>query len=155
MLSEEDLAIISALRVDARSSFREIAKTVNQPESTVRHRLMRLIDNKLISINVLPNPQALGYEVWVCIGLHIDMKYCQSVADALSSFNEVYFVAFSAGGYDILLNAVFRSNDHLLTFLTKHLPTIDGIKAVSTHIFLNVVKRDLSILPPSGDQIPQ
>jgi len=148
VLTKDDLEIIAALRGAARRSFREIAKIVSQPESTVRHKVTRLVESQLISLDVVPNPQALGYNVWVCVGLHVDMKHVKTIVESLSRLNEVYFLALSAGEYDVILNAVFRDNDDLLTFLTKHIPAIDGIKNVSTHIFLDVVKRELSIMPP-------
>ncbi|HZT18901.1 MAG TPA: Lrp/AsnC ligand binding domain-containing protein, partial [Dongiaceae bacterium] len=64
---------------------------------------------------------------------------------------EVYFVGITTGNYDILVGAVFRSNDEMLEFITAYLPRIPGITRTSTSTVLDVVKRFLTFAVPGAE----
>ncbi|MGE0212910.1 MAG: Lrp/AsnC family transcriptional regulator, partial [Parvibaculaceae bacterium] len=75
----------------------------------------------------------------------------RSIARELAKSPEVYFVSITTGTYDILIGAVFRSNDELLKFMTDRLPRIPGIERTRTATVLDVVKRFLTFdVPPKS-----
>jgi Lrp/AsnC family transcriptional regulator, regulator for asnA, asnC and gidA len=143
-LKAEDIAIMECLRADARMSVSDIAERVGMPISTVRHRLNRLIDEGLVEFSALANPLKLGYQIWAFFEIHTEIGRIEAVAGALSERPEVYFVGITTGRYDVFAAGVFRSNEHLLEFLTEHLSKIDGIVRTSTSSILKLVKRTMA-----------
>ena len=150
-LAPADVQIIRCLNEDARSPVAKIAEQLRMPESTVRHRLNRLIRQGLVEFTAVPNPLHLGYQIWAIIEIQAELSKIRAVAQRLAAASEVYFVGITTGGYDILTGAVFRSNDELLDFMTQSLARIPGIIHTSTSSVLEVVKRSLTFAAPEQD----
>lgn len=151
-----DAQIIDCLRRDARSSAAHIAKQLHMPETTVRHRLNRLVKQGVIEFVALSNPLELGYHIWALIEVQVDASKIRSIARRLANEPEVYFVGITTGSYDIFAAAVFRSNEELLDFLTGRFGKIRGIVRTSTSSVLEVAKRAMTFLPaevlPDGNR---
>jgi Lrp/AsnC family transcriptional regulator for asnA, asnC and gidA len=144
-----DLEIIRCVQADPRSSFARIASELGAPESTVRHRLNRLVQSGIVEFATMTNPLRLGYQIWAMIEVQTEMSKVESVAQRVAAAPEVTFVAITTGSYDILVAAVFRSNEELLEFVTGRLSRIPGISRTTTSSVLKLVKRTLSVrLPP-------
>jgi Lrp/AsnC family transcriptional regulator for asnA, asnC and gidA len=148
-ITEADVEIIHCLNRDARSSVSKIAAELAMPESTVRHRLNRMIDEGMIEFTAVPNPLHLGYQIWAIMEIQAKLAAVRSIARQLAKLPAVYFVSITTGNYDILIGAVFRSNAELLEFMTDQLPRIPGIERTRTATVLDVVKRFLTFEAPS------
>lgn len=144
-----DISIIRCLHRDARMSVAQIAKTVALPESTVRNRLSRLIESGILDFFAVTDPLKLGYQLWVMIAIQAELTHIDKAAKNLTEIPEVYFVAVTTGGYEIMVSAVFRSNDEFLRFVTERLSTIPGITRTVTYNVLKIYKRAMSVLPPA------
>jgi Lrp/AsnC family transcriptional regulator for asnA, asnC and gidA len=140
-----DVGIIRSLHRDARKPLAKIAAELGVPQSTVRHRLNRLVRHGLVEFAAVTNPLRIGYEIWAIIEIQAQPSKIRSVATQLARAAEVYFVGITTGDYDILVNAVFRTNAELLEFLTGRLTRIGGITRTSTSTVLDVVKRALTL----------
>lgn len=147
-LTPVDIGIIRCLHADARRSVASIADELGIPESTVRHRLNRLVRRGLVEFAALTNPLQLGYQIWAIIEVQAELRKIRPVAKRLAAAPEVYFVGITTGGYDVLAAAVFRSNDELLDFITRRLSSIPGIVRTSTSSVLEVVKRTMTFPLP-------
>jgi Lrp/AsnC family transcriptional regulator, regulator for asnA, asnC and gidA len=143
-LAPADIRIIQCLTKDARSSIAKIAEQLEIPESTVRHRVNRLVRGGVIEFAVMTNPLHLGYGSWAIIEIQVELKKIRAVARRLARIPEVYFVGITTGGYDLLVGAVFRSNEELLDFVTGRLAHIPGIIRTSTSSVLELVKRNMT-----------
>jgi Lrp/AsnC family transcriptional regulator for asnA, asnC and gidA len=143
-----DVGIIRSLHRDARKPLVKIASELGVPESTVRHRLNRLIQHGMVEFAAVTNPLRMGYQIWAVIEIQGQPSKLRAVAEQLAKVPEVYFVGITTGDYDILVNAVFRSNAELLHFLTTRLARIRGITRTSTSTLLDVVKRTLALSFP-------
>lgn len=150
-LSVLDIGIIRCLHADARRSVASIAHELRIPESTVRHRLNRLVRRGVIEFAALTNPLQLGYQIWAIIEVQAELRKIRPVAQRLAAAPEVYFVGITTGGYDVLAGAVFRSNDALLDFITRRLSGIPGIVRTFTSSVLQVVKRTMSFPLPEAE----
>lgn len=151
-LAANDFKIMSCLQKDPRSSVARIAGLLGMPESTVRHRLNRLIEHRIIEFSAVTNPLRLGYDIWALIEIQVELAKMHDVARRLAAAPEVTFVVITTGSYDILIAAVFRSNAELLDFITKRLSRLPGIIRTSTSSVLELVKRTLAVrLPDSVD----
>lgn len=136
-----DIEIIRCLQQDARIAVATIAEQIHVAESTVRHRLNRLVSQEIIELSVWLSPEKIGHEVWVMIDLAVDMRKIDEIAAQLAESPQVYYIGIATGAYDVHAAAVFRSNDDLLTFMTGHLASISGIQRVSTSTIIKKIKR--------------
>jgi len=141
VLSDIDLNIIGYLSNDPRCSVTKMAEDLEMPESTVRHRLNRILKTGLIEFAAIVDPLQFGFNTWTIMEIEADLKRVESVGEQLAAFPEVYFVGLTAGGYDLLVGAVFRSTEELSAFVTAKLANIPGIARVSTSSVLKVFKR--------------
>lgn len=148
-LAPVDIGIIRCLHEDARRSVASIADELGLPESTVRHRLNRLVKQGMVEFTALTNPLQLGYQIWAIVEIQAELKQIRPVAQRLATAPEVYFVGITTGGYDVLVGAVFRSNADLLDFITGRLSRIPGITRSSTSSVLEVVKRTMTFPLPA------
>ena len=149
-LTPADIDIIRCVQEDARSPVAKIAKRLRMPESTVRHRLNRLVRQGVIEFSILINPHRLGYQIWAVIEIQAAMPKIRSVAQQLAAIPEVYFLGITTGSYDLLAAAVFRSNQELLDFLTRRLGKVRGILRTSTSSVLELVKHSMTLDLPNG-----
>jgi Lrp/AsnC family transcriptional regulator for asnA, asnC and gidA len=145
-----DVEIIRSLQGDPRGSVAKIAGRLGVPESTVRHRLNRLVRRGLIEFTVMTNPLRLGYQIWAIVEIQAEMPKIRAVAKSLAGAPEVYFVGITTGGYDVLAAAVFRSNQELLDFITRRLSRVPGIVRTTTSSVLEVVKRTPTFIAPGS-----
>lgn len=151
-LDAVDLGLIRGLQRDPRSPIARIAKDLRVPDSTVRHRLNRLIRRHVIEFSVVSNPLHFGFQIWAIIEIKTELPRIRDVARRLTEAPEAYFVAIMAGGYDINVAAVFRSNAELLDFVTHRLSRIPGIVGTATATVLELRKRTAFTVP--NDVVP-
>lgn len=140
---------------DPRASVARIAQRLATPESTVRHRLNRLVKSGTIEFGVMTNPRQLGYAAWAMIQVQAAPTQIRSVAHRLAAAPEVYFVMITTGTFNIVATAVFRSNEDFLDFITRALSRISGVVQVSTASVLQVVKRTLALGLPHEQAGPR
>jgi Lrp/AsnC family transcriptional regulator for asnA, asnC and gidA len=144
-ITSVDIGIIRCLHRDARQSFVKIAAELKVPESTVRHRLNRLMRHGIVEFSAVTNPLRMGYQSWAIVEIQGQPSRIRAIAEELAKVPEVYFVGITTGEYDILVNAVFPSNAELLHFLTTRLSKIRGVTRTATSTLLDVVKRRLTL----------
>lgn len=159
LLSDTDLSIIKCLSEDPRCSVAKMAQALELPESTVRHRLKRVVESGLIEFTAIVNPLQFGFHTWVIINLRVELPHLQEVGEQLAALPQVYFVGITAGGFDIQVGAVLRSTDELSEFITGPVARIRGITRISTSSVLKVLKRTsafgvLRPMPPDAPQKP-
>jgi Lrp/AsnC family transcriptional regulator for asnA, asnC and gidA len=160
VLSEIDLNIIGYLSNDPRCSVTKMAEDLEMPESTVRHRLNRILETGLIEFAAIVDPLQFGFSTWTIMEIQADLNRVDAVGEQLATLQEVYFVGLTTGGYDLLVGAVFRSTEELSEFVTTKLAKIPGIIRTSTSSVLKVFKRTSAFgllrgLPLSQTLVPE
>jgi len=143
-----DHDIIRCLAEDARLPALRIAETLGVPESTVRGRLSRLVEHKIVEFVAQTDPFKIGFQTWVTIGIKVVLPQLSDIIEKLHAMPEIYFIAVTTGGFDIQVNAIFENNDALYCFIKGKLGNIDGIKETTTFHYIAVPKRRFSIIPP-------
>ena len=144
-LDELDWKIVEILRVDGRLSNREIGRRVGVSEGTVRGRLRRLRERKIVRITAVTDVRALGKNVWGYIGLKVERDRLYEVAAALREIPELSFVALTLGLYDILAFVVADSRERLLEILAERIRRIPGVRRTETAEALAVVKHQFAL----------
>jgi len=135
-----DRRIIKMLQVDGRLSNTEIARSLEITETTVRKRIAHLLDERLISIVAVPTPEASGMLLSAILGVSVELTAIHDVAETIRTYREVRYVGMSAGRYDLMVEAFFTDQEHLLEFVTGKLGCLPGITSLETSIILKVVK---------------
>lgn len=150
-----DVGIIKHLHLDARAPVKAVADGLGVPESTVRHRLGRLVESGVIEFVALTNPLRLGQPVWVMMEIEVQTRRIRQAAQDLSRIPEIYFVYITTGSFDIFAGATFSNNEELVDFLTNVLSKVEGIVRVNTRSILEVHKRVFKFVPKIDGPKPQ
>ena len=140
-MDDLDLKIIETLRLDGRLSNAGIARTVGVSEGTVRRRLKKLIDDKMIEVRVILN---LGRNARTIVGIHADPQSIDEVLDQVTRLDGVTFACVTTGRYDILLWVEAENAEMLGQLITKTIGVIPGVQRTETHVVLSQGSRPLT-----------
>jgi DNA-binding Lrp family transcriptional regulator len=156
-LDELDEQILATLRKDGRCSNSEIARLTGASEGTIRRRIARMLDLGVGQIVMTVNPLKLGYVVEVFISLRVELGKAETVAAEIAKLEEVNYVGVTSGDFDVLIHAVFQSNEEVLQFVSHKLPHIGGVRESQTSYVMKVAKRTNRWIPvedQDGRQVP-
>ena len=151
VVTDTDRAIIRLLQQNARISYAELSRATGIPESTVRRRMDRLQQRGVIEFAMLADPARLGYELRAMIGLKVELRQLEEIAETLRGMNEVTFAAFLTGNFDIIIQVVVRSQEALVEFLTQRLAPIAGVRSSETFVMPYVIKPTTAWVLPEPD----
>lgn len=141
ILDELDRKIIRHLSQDGRRPYRQIARDLGVAEGTVRLRAGRLIDQGYIRVTAVGNALQLGVQVMAVTLLRVEPRHIENVAQELTTYSNVRFVAASFGSADIIIQTLHRSQKELHRFLTSTLPNaMPAIKSMETFQLAEVMK---------------
>lgn len=138
-LDETDRAVIAHLAADGRASFREFASTMGVSEATVRLRYTKLVESGAVRVMCIVNPLRLGYRSTSWVGIRVgDQGRAQEVAEALTQFSAVSYVAITAGRFDVLAEVVTETGESLLSVLDNEIRPIEGVSGVESWLYLTL-----------------
>ena len=139
-LDDLDLQIIRLLQEDGRSSNVAIARRTGVSEPTIRKRIERLIQDGIIRITAVLNPRQAGYTAGVVIGIRTYPGRAREVAEQLLPLNEVVYVGYVTGRFDLIVEILLRDEESMLAFLSQRLGDFPGIAAIETFHILRADK---------------
>ncbi len=135
------------LRDEGRRPNTEIARAIGVSEPTVRKRLDRMLQQGVLKIIAVLNAAATGFPVDTVIGIKVKTGHLLEVGRQLASINQVTYVAYVSGQFDILIQVLLRDSAQLFEFLSVVLQQIDGIAASETFNILHTEKFSYMWLP--------
>jgi Lrp/AsnC family transcriptional regulator for asnA, asnC and gidA len=135
-----DRRIIDQLQEDGRRSNVAIARALGVTETTIRHRIDRLISNGFIRIAAVIDPRKTPYLTDAMIWIRLQRGKMREAGQQLAALPNVVYVAYTAGRYDMLVEALFESDDRLFEFLTTTLSRMPGVLQSETYHVLHTVK---------------
>ena len=142
-LDEVSKAIIEELQQDGRRSYAAIGKVVGLSEAAVRQRVQRLIEGGVMQVVAVTDPLELGFARQAMVGIRVAGPL-EPVADRIAELDEVDYVVVTAGSYDLLVEVVCESDEHLLELISAKLRTIEGVMATETFMYLRLRKQTYS-----------
>lgn len=142
-LDDVSKAIIEQLQQDGRRSYAAIGKVVGLSEAAVRQRVQRLTESSVIQVVAVTDPLQLGFARQAMVGIKATGPL-EPLADTLAEMPEVDYVVITAGSYDLLVEAVCESDEHLLELLSTRIRTIPGVVATETFMYLELRKQTYS-----------
>ena len=135
-----DQHIIEALRKDGREAFAQIAERLKVSPGMIRQRYNRLVELGYLKVIAATNPLMMGKRTMAMIGVRTDGRKMLEVANKVSKFDEVVYVVFVSGGYDIMLEVFCKDHEDLLKFMTEKLAKVDGVRETESFIYLKIAK---------------
>jgi Lrp/AsnC family transcriptional regulator, regulator for asnA, asnC and gidA len=139
-----DFTIIRILQNDGRAAFTAIAKQLGISEGAVRNRVGQLIESKVLRIMGVADPMALGYDAYAMVGLKVASGHDpQKAAYYFRDRDEVTYVIFVAGRYDLLIEVICETHDQLALFLREHCYSREDLASVEPMVGLAMYKNML------------
>lgn len=139
-LDDVDRRIMKLLRHDARLSYAHVARTVGVSEPTVRKRIDRLVHAGAIINAARINPAPIGFPIDAMIGINVVRGRVKEVGRNLAEMENVAYVAYVAGNFDIIIQAYLPHTEGLFKFLNEDLEKIEGIASTQTWNVLRTEK---------------
>lgn len=142
-IDELDKQIISLLSVNARASNREIARELSVTERTIRVRVKRLLDEKIIRIAAITNSNRIKKSSAVTLWIDVESAVqISQVAHALAAQPKIVYVATMLGRCDIVAVTLVEDSDQLATYIHETIDRIPGVQQVRYTLSHQFVKHD-------------
>ena len=162
-LDDVDRRIMQLLRRDGRLTYAHIARTIGVSEPTVRKRVDRLLQAGAIYIAARVNPAPIGFPIDAVVGIRVSRGRVMEVGRALAEMENVAYVSYLTGSFDIMIEAFLADTEGLFKFLNEDLEGIEGIVHTETWHVLRTDKFNYmwegenvglapSSMPPPGDE---
>ena len=142
-LDDVSKAIIEQLQQDGRRSYAAIGKVVGLSEAAVRQRVQRLIESGVMQVVAVTDPLEMGFARQAMVGVRVTGPL-EPVADKIAELDEVDYVVITAGSYDLLVEVVCESDEHLLELISDRIRAIDGVAGTETFMYLSLRKQTYS-----------
>ncbi|RLB19376.1 MAG: Lrp/AsnC family transcriptional regulator [Deltaproteobacteria bacterium] len=132
-MDETNIAIIKHLR-EGRRSFRVIAQALGIAENTVRARANRLIEEGVLEIAGLVDPEALPRHSAVIVGVKLKTMDLVKKGEEFSKLKGVVSVSVVTGRYDLMMVVLLNDDFGLLEFYTEEVSRIADVQSVETFV---------------------
>lgn len=142
-LDDVSKAIIEQLQQDGRRSYAAIGKVVGLSEAAVRQRVQKLVESGVMQVVAVTDPLELGFARQAMIGVRVRGSL-EEVADRLAEIEEVDYVVITAGSFDVLVEVVCTSDDHLLALVSEQIRALPGVESTETFMYLKLRKQTYS-----------
>lgn len=134
-----DASIVDALRVDARATNRQLARTTGLAESTVHGRVRRLEERGIIAgYEAVVRQERLGRGLQALIGVVLRPGARQAsitdFSDRMQALPEVSQLFFLGGTDDFILHVAVEDSSALRHFVVDHLSASATVASTRTSI---------------------
>ena len=132
VLDELDKRIIRLLQRNARVPNTEIGRALDVTETTIRNRVSRLLDEKLIEIVAVVDPRATDATISAFLVISVSPPETGAAVERLRERTEVRYLSQVVGRGQVMAEAFFRDLTHLLGFQNDVLGVLPGVTGVET-----------------------
>ena len=146
-LDELDRKIIAALKADGRATNQNIARSLKIAPATVIARIRRLEELNAMRVVAVTDFAALGLNVLLAVGIEVQGRAAEDVADELATLPEVFAVHLVTGARDIEILVALHDFDELQPFLLRDIARVRGIGSLTAGIAVDVVKFEFDRTP--------
>jgi DNA-binding Lrp family transcriptional regulator len=146
--SDLDAALFSALALDGRTPYADIAGATAYSETTVRRRMDQLRDLGLLYFDLELDMPTFGFRSSAWLWLSVPPSHLADVGSALAKFPEVAYVTATTGPANLAACAVCRDEESLYEFLTAKVGALPGVERVETAPIIRTVKQASPVMVP-------
>lgn len=145
---EKDLALLAALRENAKQSVFQLARKTRIPPTTIHNRLKKLRSRGVIQkYTVRLDRKKMGLNVCGLVFLFVENTQLEpssrkgGLARGLMRYPQVEEVFETTGSIDVIVKVHARNVEELTEFVINHLREIPGVKRTETVIALSELMR--------------
>jgi Lrp/AsnC family transcriptional regulator for asnA, asnC and gidA len=132
-IDDINISIINHLR-DGRVPFKKIAESLSLSEGTVRARVKRLMDEGVLEIAGLVDPEVIPDQNVVMIGVKVKDMNLVKKGEEFSRLRGVISVCVVTGRFDLILMVMLSRDFTILEFYTEEVSTIANVSSVETFV---------------------
>jgi len=144
-LDEIDRRILSALKKDARISFKKIAEETGVSEATVFVRVKKMQERGIIkNFMAVVDPSTVGKALTAIMLVKAQPKGLTGLLDALKKLDDVYEIYDVTGQYYSIVK-IRTSGTEQLSKIIDEIGQIEGVAGTETVIVLRTVKEELKV----------
>ncbi|MEV4776067.1 Lrp/AsnC family transcriptional regulator [Microbacterium sp. LTA6] len=138
-LDEVSKKIIELLQEDGRRPYAEIGRAVGLSEAAARQRVQRMTEAGIIQIVAVTDPMQLGFHRMSMIGIRVSGDP-RAIAQELTQITELAYVVVTLGTFDILVEAVCESDEHLIDLIATRIRTLPGVTHTESLLYAGLYK---------------
>ena len=147
MIDETSQKVLEEYLYDSRQSFREVARKIGISSGTVANRIKDLEEKEIIKkYTTQLDYEKLGYELTAITEIIVSEGMMIEVGNEIAKIRNAVSVYNVTGDSDILIIAKFRTRQDLSDF-TKTMLKMPNVVRTKTHVVLNTLKEDLTLVP--------
>ena len=128
-----NLAIIKHLR-SGRKSYKKIAEELSVSENTVRTRVHKLIDQGILEVTGLVDPEAINGHRVVVVGVKLKTMDLVKKGEEFSKLKGVISVSVVTGRFDLIVMVLLKTGFGLLEFYTEEVSKLEDVQSVETFV---------------------
>lgn len=145
-MDELDRQLVEILSTDARVSNRKIAADLGVTEGTVRGRIKRLQQDRLIAFTAITSFGLENSTKMAFIGVLAEIEKVREIAKKVADLSAVNAVMITMGRFNILAICLFNELDHLHAVASEQILALPGVHHVETSIAVKTVKYDARVV---------
>jgi DNA-binding Lrp family transcriptional regulator len=146
--SDLDAAVFSALALDGRTPYADIAAASSYSETTVRRRVEQLRETGVLYFDLELDMPTFGFRSSAWLFLSVPPSHLADVGSALAKFPEVAYVTATTGPANLAACTVCRDEESLYEFLTAKVGALPGVERVETAPIIRTVKQASPVMVP-------
>jgi len=132
-IDKTNLAIIKQLH-NGRKSYQKIARDLAVSENTVRTRVQKLIEEGILDIRGVVNPETIDGHRVVIVGVKLQSMDLVNKGKEFSNLKGVVSVSVVTGRFDLIIVVLLKSGFGLLEFYTEEVSRIKEVQSVETFV---------------------
>ena len=152
-LDELDHKLIHMLAEDARVSNRRIAAELGVTEGTVRGRIKRLQQDRLIAFTAITGLEMAQKSRLAFIGIQVETSRVRAVAELISEMPDVNAVIISLGEFNVVAICLFEELEEIVDVASDRILSIPGVYQIETSVAVKTMKYNARIARITGDQL--
>ena len=127
----------------------EIARRLgNVSARTVTNRIDILIEQGIINICSIVNPDALEYCVLADVFIKTQPGLLRQIANKVAELPQVSYVVCATGDTDIIISVRAHTIEEMYDFVIEKIGKIHGVIHTQTYLLPLVLKDNISWMPP-------
>ena len=138
-LDDLDRSIIAQLKSDAHATNRALAESQGVTEQTIAARIRRLEDANLLRVLGMLDAKAVGYGLFVIVGIQVAGRTPSEVAEEVAALPSVTGLNSCLGGFELMATLYARDQHDLFEQLEKHIGAIRGVEELESFLVLERV----------------
>jgi len=139
-LDDLDRRILDLLGEDARLSNRSIARRLGLVEGTIRARIKRLQQRRLLRFTAITDNRQHGRPTLAFIGIRNDTGRTRELAATIAEIDEVRSVIITLGRFNLLAVGLFPTLESLIELANNRILVLPGVTQVETSVVVKSIK---------------